>query len=52
MLGKDLDAAFDAVERIDTNARIILLGGLLQAGVPLARERYAALEAELASSEH
>ena len=47
VLGKDLDAAFDAAERIDTNARIILLGGALQSGIPLARERYAALAREL-----
>ena len=29
VLGKDLDAAVDAIERIDTNARCILLGRLL-----------------------
>ena len=51
VLGKDLDAAFDAVERIDTNARIILMGGALQAGVPLMHARYVALAEELANVE-
>ncbi len=32
VLGKDLDAAVDALERIDTNARCILLGRLLTNG--------------------
>ncbi len=32
--GKDLEAAFDAVERIDTNARCILLGRLLPGKEP------------------
>ncbi len=52
VLGKDLDAAFDAAERIETNAYIILQAGALQAGLPLMRERYAALAAELAQGEH
>jgi L-fuculose-phosphate aldolase len=30
LMGKDLDAAFDAVERLDTNAYIILMGGMLR----------------------
>lgn len=49
--GKDLDAAFDAVERIDTNARIILMSGALASGQALARERYAALAADLEAGE-
>ena len=52
VLGRDLDAAFDAAERIDNNARIILLSGALRAGIPLARERYAALARDLAENEH
>jgi ribulose-5-phosphate 4-epimerase/fuculose-1-phosphate aldolase len=34
VLGKDLDAAFDAAERIDVNARCILLSRLLPRGEP------------------
>lgn len=34
VVGKDLDAAFDATERIDTNARCILLGRLLPGEPP------------------
>jgi L-fuculose-phosphate aldolase len=49
--GKDIDAAFDAAERIDTNARIILMSGAMAAGQILARERFAALESELAATE-
>jgi L-fuculose-phosphate aldolase len=30
VMGKDIDAAFDAIERIDTNAYIILMSGLLE----------------------
>lgn len=48
VLGRDLDAAFDAAERIDVNARIILMSGALpNGGAALARERSAALAAEL-----
>ena len=50
--GKDLDAAFDAVERLDTNARIILMSGAMAGGQEIARARYAALSAELAALEH
>lgn len=32
VMGKDLNAAFDAVERIDNNAYIILMSGLMQNG--------------------
>lgn len=46
VLGKDLDAAFDAAERLDVNARI-----MLQIGLPAAHERYAALAADLAKWE-
>jgi L-fuculose-phosphate aldolase len=35
VLGKDLDAAFDAAERIDVNARCILLSRLLPGGNPV-----------------
>lgn len=49
--GKDIDAAFDAAERIDTNARIILMSGAMAGGQVLARERYAALLEELAAAE-
>jgi L-fuculose-phosphate aldolase len=53
VLGRDLDAAFDAAERIDTNARIILMGGGgLQAGLAFARERCAALAKDLESMGH
>jgi L-fuculose-phosphate aldolase len=38
MMGKDLDATFDAVERVDTNAYCILMGGLL-AGDALAAQK-------------
>lgn len=47
VIGKDLDAAFDAVERLDTNAYCILMGQLLQSGDPLAEQR-AALDAAMA----
>jgi L-fuculose-phosphate aldolase len=46
VLGKDLDAAFDAAERIDTNARCILFSRLLP-GEPVGAE---ALSAELQAS--
>jgi L-fuculose-phosphate aldolase len=49
--GKDIDAAFDAVERIDTNARIILMGGGMASGQSLARDLYTALESDLAAAE-
>ena len=32
LMGKDLDAAFDAVERLDNNAYCIMMGGLLVGG--------------------
>jgi len=40
-IGKDLDAAFDAVERFDTNAYIIMMGKLLGQSDLLAAEREA-----------
>lgn len=46
-IGKDLDAAFDAVERLDNNAYCILMGQLLQSDNPFAEQR-AALEAAMA----
>jgi L-fuculose-phosphate aldolase len=49
--GKDIDAAFDAAERIDTNARIILMSGAVAGGVSLAHERYVALLEELEATE-
>jgi L-fuculose-phosphate aldolase len=44
VLGKTLDAAFDAAERIDVNAAIILASG----GLAAARQRAAELGADLA----
>jgi L-fuculose-phosphate aldolase len=32
LMGKDLDAAFDAVERLDNNAYCIMMGGLIGSG--------------------
>jgi L-fuculose-phosphate aldolase len=43
VLGKDLDAAVDAIERIDTNARCILLGRLLAVGSGALEQRSEAL---------
>lgn len=40
-MGKDLDAAFDAVERIDNNAYVILMGQLLTMSDSLAAQREA-----------
>lgn len=52
VLGRDLDAAFDAAERIDVNARILLMGGAVAGGgAALASERMKALAAELAQWE-
>ena len=48
VLGKDLDAAFDAAERIDTNARCILMSRLLP-GVPEPEALRAELESALNS---
>jgi len=39
VIGKDLDAALDAVERIDTNAYCILMGALLEGNDDLAEAR-------------
>ena len=49
VLGKDLDAAFDAAERIDTNARCILMSRLLPGGAPEPEAIRAELEAALAN---
>ncbi|MBL8146827.1 MAG: class II aldolase/adducin family protein [Anaerolineae bacterium] len=38
-MGKDIDAAFDAVERMDVNAYIILMGGLLERSDGLSAAR-------------
>lgn len=40
VMGKDIDAAFDAVERVDVNAYIILMGSLLEKsdGMQASRE--------------
>jgi L-fuculose-phosphate aldolase len=51
VLGKDLDAAFDAAERIETNAFIVLQAGPLPAALEWMRQRYAALRDELAALE-
>lgn len=44
VIGKDLEAAYDAVERIDTNAYILLMGGRMAGDADFTPER-AALEA-------
>jgi L-fuculose-phosphate aldolase len=41
VMGKDIDAAFDAVERIDTNAYILLMSGLLERGDDMSAAREA-----------
>ena len=46
LIGKDLDAAFDAVERFDTNARTILMAGHLGGSNLLADQRQALAEAQ------
>jgi len=43
VLGKDIDAAFDAAERIDTNAHIILLSQAMAPGLLLADQGQADL---------
>jgi L-fuculose-phosphate aldolase len=43
LMGKDLDAAFDAVERLDTNAYIIMMARSLAGGDTLA-DRWAEME--------
>lgn len=50
VIGKDIDATFDAVERIDTNAYILLMSRLL-GGNDLMAEQRAAMEAAIAASE-
>lgn len=51
VLGKDLDAAYDAFERIDGNARLLLQMGALQNGTvqSLAFDTQQALQAAIAS---
>lgn len=39
LMGKDIDAAFDAVERLDTNAYCIMMGGLLGGQDLMAQRR-------------
>lgn len=39
VMGKDIDAAFDAVERIDENAYVILMGQILSQSDMLAEQR-------------
>ena len=46
VMGKDIDAAFDAVERIDTNAYIILMSGQLERGDEMSAAR-ARMEGEI-----
>ena len=48
LMGKDLNAALDAVERLDTNAYMILMARQLGAS-PLLREESAAMEAAIAN---
>jgi ribulose-5-phosphate 4-epimerase/fuculose-1-phosphate aldolase len=50
VMGKDIDAAFDAVERIDNSAYILMMSGLLGGKDGLAEQR-AALEAAIAPFE-
>ncbi len=47
VLGKDIDAAFDAAERIDNNARIILMSRGVDASLELADEWNAALAEDM-----
>jgi L-fuculose-phosphate aldolase len=47
VMGKDLEAAFDAVERLDNNAYCIMMGQLLQQNAMLAEQRKA-LQAAMA----
>jgi L-fuculose-phosphate aldolase len=49
LIGKDLDAAFDAVERFDTNARTILLARLLGGEGLLAEQSEALVKAAAAA---
>ncbi len=51
VVGKDLDAAFDAVERIDTNARIIMLSRSLEANLDLADDWKDALARDMTAGE-
>ena len=51
VLAKDIDAAFDAAERIENNARIILMSSVLASGSELADAQKAALGAALAQFE-
>lgn len=51
VLAKDVDAAFDAAERIENNARIILLNSALASGCDLADAQKAALGAALTQFE-
>jgi ribulose-5-phosphate 4-epimerase/fuculose-1-phosphate aldolase len=39
VIGKDLEAAYDAVERIDTNAYILLMGARLASDADFSAER-------------
>jgi L-fuculose-phosphate aldolase len=51
VLAKDVDAGFDAAERIENNARIILANAALATGCDLADAQKAALGASLAAFE-
>jgi L-fuculose-phosphate aldolase len=46
-IGKDLDSTFDAVERIDTNARIVLMGQSIDQAVLIAQKRQAEMDAAM-----
>ena len=48
LMGKHLQAALDAVERLDTNAYVIMMSGHLGAS-PMLRDESAAMEAAIAS---
>lgn len=40
LMGKDLDAAFDAVERLDNNAYCIMMGGMLVGGLGVMENQH------------
>ncbi len=51
LIGKNLRAAMDAVERLDTNAYVLMMSQHLNAS-PLLREESAAMEAAIANFRH
>ncbi len=51
LIGKDLNAAFDAVERMDTNAYCLLMRGALPGGSDSLEAAHQRMEAEIAAFE-